>query len=460
MLDDARPPHVVIVGAGIIGLSTAYYTLSRSATARVTLLESSTSRQVAAGASSYAGGFIACGPSWHDPSSQDLARLSWDCHVELSRVLKGDETCGWRTCGAIGLNVGAEVSRSAYRTLPNGKGKELVEVEQGHLPRGEWVEGDKEELSLEGGVAQVDPAEFCQTLYRHLLATFPDRFTCRFGRPTAIERRSCSVDDESGPSTRKLNFTPLPEGEQPASPARVDILFDKLVIAAGPWSAQVCDTLSLPSLPITNLPGHSLLIRPGLDAFVPVDPADDQLPAQAVFAGIDGGVGGVHGDSFGLARGLSDEEKRRGYTRAPEFFTRKNGLVYVAGENSIPASASESDVGLPNKLPANVDEVKEMVDRECVERLTRAAGAVSPFLKVENGAKVEKTQFCYRPISVDREPIVGFVEKDVLVATGHGPWGITLGPGTGRVVAEMALKEQLSADVRDLSPARFATSKS
>jgi len=132
-----------------------------------------------------------------------------------------------------------------------------------------------------------------------------------------------------------------------------------------------------------------------LDAYVPDSPSpttSKELPSGAVFAGIDGAIHGVNGESFGLARGLTEEEKSRGYTRAPEFFVRKNGLVYVAGENSIPGSAVESKVGLPNKLPSTTDEVKKMIDEECVGRLKRAAGAVSPFLKEENGAVIERTQ--------------------------------------------------------------------
>jgi len=148
------PEEVVIIGSGIVGLCTAYYTLSLSSSTRVTILESST--QIAGGASSYAGGFIAGGPSWHNPPSQDLARLSWDCHCELAKVLKGEENFGWRECGAIGLSVGDQVvNRSAYRTLPRGKAKETVELDDGILPAGVWVEGEKEELDLEGGVGQV-----------------------------------------------------------------------------------------------------------------------------------------------------------------------------------------------------------------------------------------------------------------------------------------------------------------
>jgi glycine/D-amino acid oxidase-like deaminating enzyme len=38
----------------------------------------------------------------------------------------------------------------------------------------------------------------------------------------------------------------------------------------------------------------------------------------------------------------------------------------------------------------------------------------------------------------------------VYVATGHGPWGISLSLGTGLVVAELAQGRPLSADISEL----------
>lgn len=146
---------IVVIGSGIVGLSTAYYLLTISPSSSVTVLESSTTGTIAGGASSYAGGFIAGGASWHNVPSQDLARESWKCHAALAKLLDGSENFGWRECGAIGLSVGDPVNRSAYRTLPGGTKKEKIEADDGKLPPGEWVEGEKEELSLEGGVGQV-----------------------------------------------------------------------------------------------------------------------------------------------------------------------------------------------------------------------------------------------------------------------------------------------------------------
>lgn len=152
----ARAPHeVVILGAGIVGLCTAYYTLSLDPAAKVTLVEAARGT-IAPGASSFAGGFLAFGTAWHEPPSQPLARLSGACHADLAERLEGDQRWGYRECSAIGLNVGGvDEDRSKYRTLPGGKKEGRKEGEGGRLPRGEWVEGEKEVLSTEGGVAQL-----------------------------------------------------------------------------------------------------------------------------------------------------------------------------------------------------------------------------------------------------------------------------------------------------------------
>jgi glycine/D-amino acid oxidase-like deaminating enzyme len=56
-------------------------------------------------------------------------------------------------------------------------------------------------------------------------------------------------------------------------------------------------------------------------------------------------------------------------------------------------------------------------------------------------ARVEGTRACARPQSVDGLPLVGPVgDVDGLwMAAGHGPWGMSTGPATGRLVAEALL---------------------
>lgn len=99
---------------------------------------------------------------------------------------------------------------------------------------------------------------------------------------------------------------------------------------------------------------------------------------------------GVHAATSGLARQLREEEIALGFTAAPELFSRSNGLVYVAGENTMPVTAYEGqDIGrLPNRLPDTVDSVKYLTDKRLSNRLKIAAAAVSPALREENGAVI------------------------------------------------------------------------
>lgn len=180
-----QPRRIVVLGSGIIGLCSAYEVLRLSSDAHVTLVEASPSHLIAGGASSYAGGFIACGAECksrgragrhfplelsspclareprqtltcrplspgHDEPSRDLARLSWQCHTELASKFDGANAYGWRECGAVGLSVGGHSeSRSKYRSLP-GAADSAAQSQNRN-----WVEGDREELSTEGGVAQM-----------------------------------------------------------------------------------------------------------------------------------------------------------------------------------------------------------------------------------------------------------------------------------------------------------------
>jgi D-amino-acid dehydrogenase len=72
------------------------------------------------------------------------------------------------------------------------------------------------------------------------------------------------------------------------------------------------------------------------------------------------------------------------------------------------------------------------------------------------GAAVLETRVGFRPQSSDGYPIVGRspAANDVVVATGLGAWGLTLGPLIGQVAAEQALDLPIGFDAEFLSPAR------
>jgi D-amino-acid dehydrogenase len=64
-----------------------------------------------------------------------------------------------------------------------------------------------------------------------------------------------------------------------------------------------------------------------------------------------------------------------------------------------------------------------------------------------------------RPLTADTMPVLGSVPNmsGIFLATGHGPTGLTLGPYSGKVVAEMMLGQQAASDVSAFHVSRFNT---
>ena len=62
---------------------------------------------------------------------------------------------------------------------------------------------------------------------------------------------------------------------------------------------------------------------------------------------------------------------------------------------------------------------------------------------------------CPRPQSRDGRPLLGPIEAGLHVASGHGPWGISLGPGSAQLVAGVLLGRN-GAIPPELAASRFA----
>ena len=73
------------------------------------------------------------------------------------------------------------------------------------------------------------------------------------------------------------------------------------------------------------------------------------------------------------------------------------------------------------------------------ERLELLKRGAEPFLKEPYTGEVEERWFGWRPMTFDGVPIIDFAPAmgNVLIAAGHNMIGMSTGPGTGRLVAEM-----------------------
>ena len=71
----------------------------------------------------------------------------------------------------------------------------------------------------------------------------------------------------------------------------------------------------------------------------------------------------------------------------------------------------------------------------------------------------EKIWYGYRPCSADGLPYIGRVKKwkNVVVATGHAMLGLSLGAGTGKIVSEIVNEQPLSMDIRPFTVERFGS---
>lgn len=210
-----------------------------------------------------------------------------------------------------------------------------------------------------------------------------------------------------------------------------DIPCTKILIAAGAWSPSVFSTLfpeSTLQVPVSSLAGHSLVVRtPGWNENE--NEKVEEKICHAVFA--------------------SDEE---GYS--PEIFSRKGGEIYIAGLNS-------SDIPLPRLS------TESQIQEDAIRRLEKTARRMMGLNELQDGditMEIVRKGLCFRPVTHRGTPILGRIpdvelggmqtrgagEGGVWIAAGHGPWGISLSLGTGKVMAEMLQGKSTSADVSAL----------
>ena len=90
-----------------------------------------------------------------------------------------------------------------------------------------------------------------------------------------------------------------------------------------------------------------------------------------------------------------------------------------------------------------------------VQEVLSEAQRVAPGLAQ---AEIRDIRVGLRPLTIDTLPVLGSVPgiEHVLLATGHGPTGLTLGPYSGKVIADMALGQEPATDISAFQVTRFA----
>ena len=148
----------VIIGAGIIGCSTAYYLSQSPSTtppSSIHLIESSP--ELFASASGYAAGFLA--RDWFSSSSASLGALSFDLHKELAEQNNGVEKWGYsRSTSTSMIEISGKRGDEWLRDgMSRAEAKAAHKSEQRYGPM--WLTQSKngrvDIISQDGSTAQV-----------------------------------------------------------------------------------------------------------------------------------------------------------------------------------------------------------------------------------------------------------------------------------------------------------------
>ncbi|GKT42524.1 putative oxidoreductase [Colletotrichum spaethianum] len=400
--------NTVILGSGIIGLSIAHYLADHQPGSTIHLVEASP--ELFASASGYAGGFLA--RDWFSPASAALGALSFDEHRKLAEEHNGREKWGWSTSTTFSHSAApGKTSKGDADWLRDGGSRADV-VEYGEAPGDgpPWLRrehGDDVQIIGEADTTgQVDPLRLC-----HFLLDQCRSAGVRLHHPAAV--LSVSTDLRGDLASVRIGET--------TSSTETDVPCTRLVVAAGAWSPRVFSQLfpgaSL-EVPVSSLAGHSLVVKRSRSS-------ETQPPGcHAIFS--------TDGAGF-----------------SPELFSRVGGHIYIAGVNSsIPLPP------LPGEAPVSAEAIAQL--KSTAERIVDGGG-------VE--LEVVRQGLCFRPVTTSGAPILTRVpdgrlggvstragaDGGVFLAAGHGPWGISLSLGTGRVMAELMQGRKLSADISRLA---------
>lgn len=94
------------------------------------------------------------------------------------------------------------------------------------------------------------------------------------------------------------------------------------------------------------------------------------------------------------------------------------------------------------------------LDRNRIDKLVRGATA---YLKQPTGQPLIEEWTSLRPMTYDDMPVIDRAGhlKNLIIATGHGMLGLTLAPGTGKMVCDMVLGRPVEIDINPYSLKRF-----
>lgn len=101
--------------------------------------------------------------------------------------------------------------------------------------------------------------------------------------------------------------------------------------------------------------------------------------------------------------------------------------------------------------------VNNKVNMNRVKGIAESVGKYFSNMDVKIPAEKE-VWYGFRPCTPDGLPYIGFADKvdNLLIAGGHAMSGLSLGPATGKIIAELANNQKTTVDIKAFDPSRFS----
>ncbi|HWC39440.1 MAG TPA: FAD-dependent oxidoreductase [Acidimicrobiales bacterium] len=370
--------RVIVIGGGIVGASAAYHLAT--AGADVVLVDRGDEGQAtAAGA-----GIVSPWPlSGADDPMAALGSAAAEHYPRLigDLVASGVEEPGYEVVGSMLVAEDGPTLTGIHEALS-----------QTYRWEGEWGPGEVERL------APGEPAARFPVLSSDLAGVWTEGTARVDGR---VLRDSLIRVASGRGAERRTGTAALAFDGTKVTGAIIDgetIGADSVVVAAGAWSAHLCEPLG---------------VR------VPVFPQRGQI---------------VH-----LDVGAADSAKWPIVTTLDEHY-----LLAFPDGRVVAGATRESDSGFDYRVTASG-----------LRKVLGDALGIAPGLA---GGKIVDVRVGFRPFSPDGLPFVGRVDgvPGLVVAPGLGPIGLTLGPFVGSAVAAVAMDEAAPLDLAPYRPDRRA----
>ncbi|KAL4860968.1 FAD dependent oxidoreductase [Aspergillus spectabilis] len=459
-----EPPaeSTVILGAGVIGLSTAYYlalALNETTTFKPPIVVIEPSHDVCPAASGEATGGL--GDFGFSAQTSPLGSLSYSLHQTLAAAYGGTEQYGFSDLAIYRLSP--EGFRGKYSPPDSWGPAAPVRKSREDLPP--WVRVQPNEdwavhlMAEAPHAAHLDPRRFCYFLRDRckelgVQFRFNSRVTTLTRSPTSETFTSVTVQQTTrGPEPSRDDTITITKPK-----IKTEVLScNALIIASGPWTPRVLSTL-FPHSPLklrmnmssTRSAGNHLLIRNphwkhGNDThgvtqvfFNNVLPNATRLDVTSFLGGYLylGGWGAVPQELPGEADEIEPQPEE---IEAMVKVARRVLCLGTQGEMEVVSAGrcyrplAEPDRPVITRVPWGLLGEERARKRVC--------GGCTAFAEGGGGGGEHQISVSDRPVS----PVIG----GLYINTAHNSDGVTLGPGSGKLMSELLLGRETSVPAGD-----------